>query len=46
MRLIIYNSNKAAVEISAPMKNMCSHQKKRPNSYFLGSAESPTSDFF
>ncbi len=37
-RLIIYDSNKAAVEIFAP------HQKcMRPNSYYLCSAESPSS---
>ncbi len=27
LRLIIYDSNKADVEISAPMKNICAHQK-------------------
>ncbi len=47
MRHIIYDSNKADVEISAPIKNICVHQKiGAPNSYYLGSAESPTSDYF
>ena len=40
-RLIIYDSNKAAIEIFAPYKRCM-----RPNSYYLGSAESPTSDSF
>ena len=40
LRLIIYDSNKAAVEIFAPYEKCM-----RPNSYYLGSAESPTSDF-
>ena len=34
-RLIIYDSNKAAVEIFAPYEKCM-----RPNSYYLGSAES------
>ncbi len=48
-RLIIYDSNKAAVEIlksSRPIKDVCAHKCRRPNSYYLGSAESPTSDSF
>jgi hypothetical protein len=52
LRHIIYDRNKADIEISAPIKiyasNVCVHQKtlnRRPNSYYLGSAESPTSDF-
>ncbi len=40
-RLIIYDSNKAAVEIFAAYERCM-----RPNSYYLGSAESPTSDSF
>ncbi len=40
LRLIIYDSNKAAVEIFAPYE-----EYMRPNSYYLGSAESPSSDF-
>ncbi len=48
MRLILYDSNKTDVEISAPMKKMYMRpsENRRPNSYYLGSAESPTSDFF
>ncbi len=47
MRHIIYDSNKANVEISAPIKKyMRPSGNRRPNSYFLGSAESLTSDFF
>ncbi len=63
-RLIICDSNKAAVEISAPyeeymrmskiytyVQNICAKcmrpsENWRPNSYYLGSAESPSSDFF
>ncbi len=40
-RLIIYDSNKAAVDIFAACERCM-----RPNSYYLGSAESPTSDSF
>ncbi len=46
LRLIIYDSNKAAVEISAPYEKYMRPENRRPNSYYLGSAESPTSDFF
>ena len=46
LRLIIYDSNKAAVEISAPYEEYMRPENRRPNSYYLGSAESPTSDFF
>jgi hypothetical protein len=46
MRLIIYDSNKAAVEISAPYEKCMRPENRLPNSYYLGSAESPTSDFF
>ncbi len=45
-RLIIYDSNKTAVEISAPYEKCMRPENRRPNSYYLGSAESPTSDFF
>jgi hypothetical protein len=45
-RLIIYNSNKAAVEIFAPYKRCMCPENRRPNSNYLGSAESPTSDSF
>ena len=45
-RLIIYDSNKAAVEIFAPYEKCMGPENRRPNSYYLGSAESPTSDFF
>ncbi len=45
-RLIIYDSNKAAVEIFAPYKRCMRPENRRPNSYYLGSAESPTSDSF
>ncbi len=45
-RLIIYDSNKAAVEIFAPYKRCIRPENRRPNSYYLGSAESPTSDSF
>ncbi len=45
-RLIIYDSNKAAVEISAPYKKCMRPENRRPNSYYLDSAESLTSDFF
>ncbi len=45
-RLIIYDSNKAAVEIFAPYEKYMRPENRRPNSYYLGSAESPTSDFF
>jgi hypothetical protein len=46
-RSIIYDGNKAAVEIFAPYKR-CMHPEYRhpKNSYYLGSAESPTSDSF
>ncbi len=51
---MIYNRNKADVEISAPIKiyapkAMRPSENWRPNSasaYYLGSAESPTADFF
>ncbi len=46
LRLIIYDSNKAAVEIFAPYEKYMRPENRRPNSYYLGSAESPTSDFF
>ncbi len=51
---IIYDRNKADVKISAPIKNICA-KAMRPSenwrlssasAYYLGSAESPTSDFF
>ncbi len=45
-RLIIYDSNKAAVEIFAPYERCMSPKNRRPYSYYLGSAESPTSDSF
>ena len=45
-RLIIYDSNKAAVEIFAPYERCMRPENRRPNSYYLGSAESPTSDSF
>ncbi len=45
-RLIIYDSNKAAVEIFAPYERCMHPENRRPNSYYLGSAESPTSDSF
>jgi hypothetical protein len=31
---------------SRPMKDVCAHKCRLPNSYYLGSAESPTSDSF
>ncbi len=31
---------------SRPMKDVCTRKYRRPNSYYLGSAESPTSDSF
>ncbi len=46
MRHILYDSNKVDVEISAPIENICLSGNRRPNSYYFGSAESPTSDFF
>ncbi len=46
LRLIIYDSNKSAVGISAPYEKCMGPENRRPNSYYLGSAESPTSDFF
>ena len=51
LRHIIYDRNKADVEISAPIcaKAMRPSENWRPNSasaYYLGSADSPTSDFF
>jgi hypothetical protein len=45
-RLIIYESNKVAVEIFAPYERCMRPENRRPNSYYLGSAESPTSDSF
>ena len=45
-RLIVYDSNKAAVEIFVPYEKCMRPENRRPNSYYLGSAESPTSDFF
>ena len=45
-RLIIYDSNKAAVEIFVPYERCMGPENRRPNSYYLGSAESPTSDSF
>ena len=45
-RLIIYDSNKAAIEIFAPYERCMRPENRRPNSYYLGSAESPTSDSF
>ncbi len=45
-RLIIYDSNKVAVEIFAPYERCMRPENRRPNSYYLGSAESPTSDSF
>ncbi len=42
--LIIYDSNKAAVEILAPYEKCMRPENRRPNSYYLGSAESPSSD--
>ncbi len=44
--LIIYNSNKAAVEIFPANKRLCARKCRRPNSYYLGSAESSTSVSF
>jgi hypothetical protein len=54
LRHIIYNRNKAVVKISVLIKiyapKLCVHQKNRrpnsPSAYYLGSAESPTADFF
>jgi hypothetical protein len=46
LRLIIYDSNKAAVEISAPYEKYMRPENRRSNSYYLGSAESPSSDFW
>jgi hypothetical protein len=46
LRHIIYDRNKADVEISAPIKIYAPTENWHPNSYYLGSAESPTSDFF
>jgi hypothetical protein len=51
LRHIIYDRNEADVEISAPIQNICAKcmhpsENWRPNSYYLGSAESPSSDFF
>jgi hypothetical protein len=46
LHLIIYDSKKAAVVISAPYEKCMCPENRRPNSYYLGSAESPTSDFF
>jgi hypothetical protein len=31
---------------SRPIKDVCAHKCRRPNSYYLGLAESPTSDSF
>ena len=45
-RLIIYDSNKVAVEIFAPYERCMRPKNRHPNSYYLGSAESPTSDSF
>ncbi len=45
-RLIIYDSSKAAVEIFAPYERCMRPKNRHPNSYYLGSAESPTSDSF
>jgi hypothetical protein len=45
-RLIIYDSKKAAVEIFAPYERCMHPENRRPNSCYLGSAESPTSDSF
>ncbi len=45
-RLIIYDSNKAVVQIFAPYERCVRPKCRRPNSYYLGSAESPTSDSF
>ena len=45
-RLIIYDSNKAAVEIFVPHEKCMRPENRRPNFYYLGSAESPTSHFF
>ncbi len=42
----MYDSNKAAVEIFAAYKDVCARKCWRPNSCYLGSAESPTSDSF
>jgi hypothetical protein len=42
---IIYDRNKADVKISALIKNICA-KAMRPSAYYLGSAESPTADFF
>jgi hypothetical protein len=42
LRLIIYDSNKAAVEIFTPYERCMRPKNRRPNSYYLGSAESPT----
>jgi hypothetical protein len=44
--LIIYDSNKAAVEIFAPYEKCMRQENRRPNSYYLGLAESPSSDSF
>ena len=38
-RLIIYDSNKAAVEIFAPHEKCMRPENRHPNSYYLGSAE-------
>ncbi len=46
LRLIIYDSNKAALEIFAPHEKCMRPENRCPNSYYLGSAESPTSDSF
>ncbi len=45
-RHIIYDSNKAAVQIFAPYERCMRPENRSPNSYYLGSAESPTSDSF
>ncbi len=41
----MYDSNKAAVEIFSPYKRCMRPENRHPNSYYLGSAESPTSSF-
>ena len=43
-RLIIYD--RRLLKSSRPIRDVCARKCRRPNSYYLGSAESPTSDSF
>ncbi len=47
VRVSLYTTvTRRPLKSSRPIKDVCARKCRRPNSYYLGSAESPTSDSF